>query len=152
MPKDTKTLGNSKARACESLGFVHKKGCARVLTQPLLLRFLADSNRRTRFCRPLTKPLIQGTSLFSFAVAKVAHFLKTPTIRSIFSSFLFSWRYTLHASHPSIALSHNRLRNLHMDYHFLLSGGKKHKFPIRSGQYTTVTGLQPPIVANSSYK
>ena len=24
MPKDTKTLGNSKARACESLGFVHK--------------------------------------------------------------------------------------------------------------------------------
>ncbi|WP_349833415.1 hypothetical protein, partial [Bacteroides intestinalis] len=25
---------NSKARACESLGFVHKKGCARVLTQP----------------------------------------------------------------------------------------------------------------------
>ena len=34
MPKDTKTLGNSKARACDSLGFVHKKGCARVLTQP----------------------------------------------------------------------------------------------------------------------
>jgi hypothetical protein len=24
-------------------------------------RFLADSNRRTWFCRPLTKPLIQGT-------------------------------------------------------------------------------------------
>ena len=37
MPKDTKTLGNSKARACESLGFVHKKGCARVLTQPQLI-------------------------------------------------------------------------------------------------------------------
>ena len=37
MPKDTKTLGNSKARACESLGFVHKKGCARVLTQPLYM-------------------------------------------------------------------------------------------------------------------
>ena len=36
MPKDTKTLGNSKARACESLGLVHKKGCARVLTQPRL--------------------------------------------------------------------------------------------------------------------
>ena len=34
MPKDTKTLGNSKARACESLGFVHKKGCASILTQP----------------------------------------------------------------------------------------------------------------------
>ena len=36
MPKDTKTLGNNKARACESLGFVHKNGCARVLTQPLI--------------------------------------------------------------------------------------------------------------------
>ena len=37
MPEDTKTLGNNKARACESLGFVHKKGCASVLTQPLFL-------------------------------------------------------------------------------------------------------------------
>ncbi|MCS2198248.1 hypothetical protein NXW20_22815 [Bacteroides faecis] len=36
MPKDIKTLGNNKARACESLGFVHKKGCASVLTQPHL--------------------------------------------------------------------------------------------------------------------
>lgn len=27
MPKDTKTLGNNKARAWESLGFAHKKGC-----------------------------------------------------------------------------------------------------------------------------
>ena len=35
MPKDTKTLGNNKARACESLGFAHKKGCANILTQPL---------------------------------------------------------------------------------------------------------------------
>lgn len=34
MPKVTKTLGNNKARACESLGFVQKKGCANVLTQP----------------------------------------------------------------------------------------------------------------------
>ena len=39
MPKDTKTLGNSKARACESLGFVHKKYCASVLTN-LLLAFI----------------------------------------------------------------------------------------------------------------
>lgn len=31
----------------------------------LLLRCLADSNRRRRFCRPLTKPLIQGTLLLS---------------------------------------------------------------------------------------
>jgi len=28
MPKDTKTLGNNKAQACESLGFAHKeRGC-----------------------------------------------------------------------------------------------------------------------------
>ena len=27
------------------------------------MRFLADSNRRTWFCRPLTKPLIQGTNV-----------------------------------------------------------------------------------------
>ena len=47
MPKDTKTLGNSKARACESLGFVHKKGCARVLTQPLFVYSL---------CHPITRP------------------------------------------------------------------------------------------------
>ena len=42
MPKDTKTLGNSKARACESLGFVHKKGCARVLTQPQFVHHLLE--------------------------------------------------------------------------------------------------------------
>jgi hypothetical protein len=32
------------------------------------MRFLADSNCRIRFCRPLTKPLIQGTEsrLLSF--------------------------------------------------------------------------------------
>ena len=42
MPKDTKTLGNNKARACESLGFVHKKGCARVLTQPQEEKYLIN--------------------------------------------------------------------------------------------------------------
>ena len=39
MPKVTQTLGNNKARACESLGFAHKKGCASILTQP---RFLSS--------------------------------------------------------------------------------------------------------------
>ena len=35
MPKDTKTLGNNKARACESLGFAHKKRlCQRFDTPP----------------------------------------------------------------------------------------------------------------------
>ena len=38
MPKDTKTLGNNKARACESLGFVHKKRlCQRFDTTSLFL-------------------------------------------------------------------------------------------------------------------
>ena len=37
MPKDTKTLGNNKARACESLGFVHKKRlCQRFVTTSFL--------------------------------------------------------------------------------------------------------------------
>ena len=47
MPKDTKTLGNNKARACESLGFVHKKGCARVLTQPLTFYQSGAGGNRT---------------------------------------------------------------------------------------------------------
>ena len=54
----------------------------------LPLRFLADSNRRTRFCRPLTKPLIQGTNIsffacyrcFSIAVAKVQPFFESASI------------------------------------------------------------------------
>ena len=56
-------------------------------------RYLADSNRRTRFCRPLTKPLIQGTGYypsFRIAVAKVVHFFNLPTIRNTFSLFLSS--------------------------------------------------------------
>ena len=52
MPKDTKTLGNNKARACESLGFVHKKGCAKVLTQPPSL-FLVRILTLLRFQRGL---------------------------------------------------------------------------------------------------
>lgn len=40
MPKDTKTLGNNKARACESLGFVHKKRlCQRFDTTSFLLPY-----------------------------------------------------------------------------------------------------------------
>ena len=51
----------------------------------LPLRFLADSNRRTRFCRPLTKPLIQGTKIacfrcFSIAVAKVRLFFESASV------------------------------------------------------------------------
>ena len=49
------------------------------------LRFLADSNRRTRFCRPLTKPLIQGT----MSGAKVIFFLIYNTFSKIILCFLF---------------------------------------------------------------
>lgn len=34
MPKDTKSLGNDKAPACESWGFVHKKGDVHFDTPP----------------------------------------------------------------------------------------------------------------------
>ena len=37
----------------------------------VMRRFLADSNRRTRFCRPLTKPLIQGTLLLAIFVSRL---------------------------------------------------------------------------------
>ncbi len=61
MPKDTKTLGNNKARACESLGFVHKKRlCQRfdttsslpfntVLTLPLLSSLVNESIKQSPF-------------------------------------------------------------------------------------------------------
>ena len=38
MLKDTKSLGNNKAPACESRGFVHKKKKVRILTH--LLSFM----------------------------------------------------------------------------------------------------------------
>ena len=69
-----------------------------------ILRFLADSNRRTRFCRPLTKPLIQGTIIsffrcivcFSIAVAKVRLFFESASVLVIFFDkivifFVFAW-------------------------------------------------------------
>ncbi|MDC7283783.1 hypothetical protein NXH65_15500, partial [Bacteroides caccae] len=41
MPKDTKSLGNNKAPACESRGFVLKKKKVRILTHLLLLNILS---------------------------------------------------------------------------------------------------------------
>ena len=40
MPKGTKTLGNSKALAGESRGFVHKKEDVYILTHPHQVRFM----------------------------------------------------------------------------------------------------------------
>ena len=40
MPKDTKSLGNNKAPACESRGFVHKKRGVHFDTPPFYLLVL----------------------------------------------------------------------------------------------------------------
>ena len=47
--------------ACAVFYDIEKESRVDSLSLTLLLRCLADSNRRRRFCRPLTKPLIQGT-------------------------------------------------------------------------------------------
>ena len=116
------------------------------------MRFLADSNRRTRFCRPLTKPLIQGTIFFSFAVAKVVQILKLPTIHSNFSLYFFSLHRTLDVSFPSYPLNHSHLRNYHKDSHFRAYDEKKDKFHILHGQCRVQSVLRLPIPANYSYK
>ena len=66
MPKDTKTLGNSKARACESLGFVHKKGCARVLTQPPSLVGLPRFELGQTEPKPVVLPLHHSPIIMCF--------------------------------------------------------------------------------------
>ena len=64
MPKDTKTLGNNKARACESLGFVHKKRlCQRFDTTSLyqlVLRLFMDVyfSNHTFTCSMLYSPVM----------------------------------------------------------------------------------------------
>ena len=51
MPKDTKTLGNNKARACESLGFVHKKRlCQSFDTFTFLALYALNSNNSLNLC------------------------------------------------------------------------------------------------------
>ena len=60
-----------------------------------LLRCLADSNRRRRFCRPVTKPLIQGTktdflnrsfNYFPKAIAKLSINSELPKLNQFFLS------------------------------------------------------------------
>ena len=52
MPKDTKTLGNNKARACESLGFVHKKRlCQRFDTTSFFCFYFSFKNVGYTLCR-----------------------------------------------------------------------------------------------------
>ena len=87
MPKDTKTLGNSKARACESLGFVHKKGCARVLTQPPApVKYTLNINdlqsHENALCNPLFAPLSFPVHPFPL---KTPPNKKTPHLFPVFS-------------------------------------------------------------------
>ncbi|RGZ52093.1 hypothetical protein DW985_24355 [Bacteroides ovatus] len=49
MPKDTKSLGNNKAPACESRGFVRKKQKVCILTH-LLLFSLLDKPPTMKVC------------------------------------------------------------------------------------------------------
>ena len=52
MPKDTKTLGNNKARACESLGFVHKKRlCQRFDTTSFFHTPMQTVEKQVEECR-----------------------------------------------------------------------------------------------------
>ena len=67
----------------------------------LLLRCLADSNRRRRFCRPLTKPLIQGT-VASFLICGC----KGTTFYLFYQMFctLFSLSFCFYLLFPSFIL------------------------------------------------
>lgn len=67
----------------------------------LLSRYLADSNCRTRFCRPLTKPLIQGTnsyknSLFLVCGCKGNTFFETTNYPQ--QLFFFFFAIPLHSA------------------------------------------------------
>lgn len=53
MPKGTKTLGNNKARAWESLGFEHKKEDVPVLTHPPSLLPFYSADATTKLARAL---------------------------------------------------------------------------------------------------
>ena len=49
MLKDTKSLGNNKAPACESRGFVLKKKKVRILTHLLFVVIVSSTVRRSSF-------------------------------------------------------------------------------------------------------
>lgn len=84
-----------------------KETCRKVdvKKQPTLLvafmRCLADSNRRRRFCRPLTKPLIQGT-VASFLICGC----KGTTFYLFYQMFctLFSLSFCFYLLFPSFIL------------------------------------------------
>ena len=80
----------------------------------LLSRFLADSNRRTRFCRPLTKPLIQGTGCHHFN-------LKWGSWRIRTAVHGFADRWLSHSSKEPDLLSLAFLSNALQRYNYFLN-------------------------------
>ena len=60
MPKDTKSLGNNKAPACESRGFVHKKRGVHFDTPPFIY-----------FAR-----MVRSDNVYPYPVVKVCFFVR----------------------------------------------------------------------------
>ena len=56
MLKDTNSLGNNKAPACESRGFVHKKGDVHFDTPPFIYSLIMRQHKQImrRYCKPLS--------------------------------------------------------------------------------------------------
>ena len=64
MPKDTKSLGNNKAPACESRGFVHKKRGVHFDTPPLKLHLAIKPYFNLKTLRPAAMAaLLAGVDL-----------------------------------------------------------------------------------------
>ena len=61
-----------------------------------LSRWLADSNRRKRFCRPVTKPLIQTTRRIPLlnSSAKLQQNFIPPNVSTVFFEIFFSPPYS----------------------------------------------------------
>ena len=88
MPKDTKSLGNNKAPACESWGFVLKKKKVRILTH-LLLYYILISDDYLNLSAALTitssRPIERIASIFRMIETRGKQ--SAQPIRKRFSSF-----------------------------------------------------------------
>ena len=104
------------------------------------LRFLADSNRRTRFCRPLTKPLIQGTIFLVCGCKGSTNFEITNYPQQFFFVLFFFTPHSLRFF-SSISFSSQPLTQLSQGFLFSRVRRKKRKIPyiIRAIQSTTST-------------
>ena len=104
------------------------------------MRFLADSNRRTRFCRPLTKPLIQGTIFLVCGCKGSTNFEITNYPQQFFFVLFF---FTLHSLRffSISSLNSQPLTQLSQGSLFFCVRRKKRKIPYtnRAIQSTTST-------------